>query len=83
MNDAEINKAIFQPESPRRAKKIYKFISDNANLITTAGGMGHIATGLDRSKYAIVAKAYDIDISKYESFIDYYEEMMIKEQNRK
>jgi len=81
LEDDEINEAIFQPESPRLARKIYNFISRNSNLITVAGGMGHIATGLDRAKLSIVSKEYGIKLSKYMQFVDYYEELMLKQQS--
>ena len=76
----EIEKAVFPPRVPYKAKMIFDFVSQNANLTTEKSGMQGITTGLDRYKIVMLAKEYDLDLIPYDFFITLYENRLLKEQ---
>lgn len=83
-DDEVITEAILIPEAPRLALKVFKFIRDNDNLVTVAGGMEHHITGLDRFKLIHVAKkCYNINLSKYMFAVDLYERLLVRLSNDK
>jgi len=82
MKDPELEEAIFQPQSSRRAAKIFSFLRDNSNLTTLAGGMQHYVTGLDVDKLSRVAKGYGLNLFKYMFAVRMYENGILKAQEK-
>ena len=82
LDDDEIKDAVFSPRVSKRAKKIFDFIHDNANLTTSLGGMDINITGLDKYKLSELAKGYNINLFKYMFAVKWYEEGMSENQAR-
>ena len=79
LNDPEITKAFTQPPLPKLGQKIINFLSENSNLVTTAGGMSYVVTGLDRYKLVELAKGYSINLFKYMFAVKLYEQGLISQ----
>lgn len=75
-------KAYYPPQAPDSAYRIYSFIRSNDNLVTTAGGMTHVITGLDKSRLAQIAPHYGIDFERIIPYVSKYESEMLKRQQR-
>lgn len=82
INDPEIEKAVFLPKASRLAQKIFRFLQENTNLVTTAGGMEHYVTGLDRYKLVELARGYNINLFKYMFAVKLYEDGMLEIQSQ-
>jgi hypothetical protein len=83
LGDEQITQAFIRPPIPKSLAKLYNFLQDNQNLMTTIGGMDVQVTGLDRYKLAEVGKGYNINIYKWMYAINMYEKNLIKSFNNK
>jgi len=82
-NDDEITKAFVKPTVPYKVSKLFDFLEENQNLITTAGGMQHHMTGLDRSKLVPLAQGYNINLFKWMFAVRMFETGLLEKHNQK
>jgi hypothetical protein len=81
LDDPEILSAFTRPELPPVAARVFRFLTENQNLVTSVStGMGAHTTGLDRSKLWQVASAYGVRPSKWLFAIRRFEEGLLKRQ---
>jgi len=82
-NDETITKAFIKPEVPKKVTNVFNFLESNQNLVTTAGGMEHFVTGLDRYKLNELAKGYNINFFSWMFAVNMFESGIIKRHNEK
>ena len=83
LDDETVNAAIFTPNVPSLALRIFSFLAENQNLVTaTNKGMRQQITGLDRYKLeGIARRLYNIDLSKWLYALSLFESNLLRYQN--
>lgn len=83
LDDVDITNAIIPPKMTRPIAKMFKFLLDNQNLVTSTNGMDSFITGMDKYKLMAVSKLYNIDLSRWMFAVDIFENSFMKTVNRR
>ena len=76
--------AFFPPKVPILSMKIFNFFVETQKYTINAGGMEHYVIGLDIQKIGDIGmKYYNIDLSRYKYFFDFFEEKLLDQQQKR
>ena len=83
LDDETVNAAIFTPNAPNLALRIFSFLAENQNIVTSnSNGMRQQITGLDKYKLeGIARRLYHIDLSKWLYPLSLFESNLLRYQN--
>jgi len=73
---------MFFPDAPQWVYRVFKFLVENQNMVTTSGGMKNNVTGLDRYKLdRLATNLYKFDLSRWLYAVTLFESSLMKYQN--
>jgi len=83
LDDETINNALYFPDAPKWVYRIFNFLVENQNIVTTTGGMKPSVTGFDRYKLDMLAeRLYKFDLSRWMYPVKLFEDSLIEYQNK-
>lgn len=82
LDDELLNKALFTPDAPHLALRVFSFLAENQHLVIRTGGMKNSILGLDKVQLDTIAKRfYNIDLSKWTYPLSLFEKEILKLQD--
>ncbi len=77
----ELLEALIPPKVPNMVSKVFNFIHENSNLVTSRG-MDGVITGLNKEKLFSLANMMDIHLRPWYFALMVYENELLKMQKR-